>query len=996
MGANVQCNGYFPGYYSTRDLIFDSEGSIWTSSNVNSELRNDCYHMVSMPVSSSPCNLLGYNKELLKQTILKHEAIFRDQIHELHRVYHKQRELMDEIKRNESYNHNLRLEASRSSSAQQICCSPNFPWSIAQSSVLIAESVQLPLASAEEKRRQICPAPAHASTVTEESLKDSKLLESKYRKVGKKILDLQLPADEYIDSEECEENERVTVVAQVSAYSLNGISQVVSDSHEKPYGTNSKGYTDLNVPFKLKEEAAAKPYDLGPPTHHRNNPFYDLSRRTELGSQNFPNDVIQHLNKRQDLEACSHNPLPYHEKKHEWLSSRNSTGHSGGLSDCFPKVVYTDKQSVSVDSLSKNMEQFNDIPYFHSLYQINRGPWTERKFSSSESSTQTQGCTSSGLLEPNSASRRCALYQNVSGADMIGSEISPAELWKTPVSDFGQSLLAVQASSASLGQSSKSLMGISGFTTGDLYQCTSVKSGPNLDGQNYLLSSSLCNRSKLLDLPSISTNDPNNCDNLGSSHSHELRKFVKGSEDVGTPKNLNLNIMPAGYSDTTALQSFQITGEENKFQDSTRGLPWLKEKLKGKGKPNEVSKISTQIESVFLNPYNTEGIHCLKLKKIEERNLSTEKTLAFHSNGKAHMSTDPESFQVFPSEVFQNQSKNQRIEEIEKGSISDVKSPCIHAPDLAEQIPAVEHLMKNEQKKHESFAGIIDLNSRMIEDENMPVDVDFRAPVSPENKECSPPRGESDENQLEMPCQLVEQEDPEVREEKIRIAAEALVSISGLVARKDLQMTTCSSSDSFVSSPLHWFAGIVSTTVDHPENEIKANDLEELLPAGIDYFEFMTLKLTETKVLDCCYKSMGQTEQVGGSTSPTQPRKCRANRGRWRKDFQREILPSLASLSRYEVTEDLHTIGGLVAAGTRSETGSLRTAGRNVLGRGKRRSCASTSNITDLLLNLKKLTSITEVGIERRGLISWGKTCRKRRGQRFPTTNPKFILSPSI
>lgn len=624
--------------------------------------------------------------------------------------------------------------------------------------------------------------------------------------------------------------------------------------------------------------------------------------------------------------------------------------------DSFAKGIHTEKQSVSVDSLS------------------------------------------SGLLGPKSASRTCALHQLVSGADMISSEISPAELWKTPVSDFGQSLLAIQASSASMGQNSKSLMGISGFTKDELHQGTGVKSGPNLDGQNFPLSY-FSSRSKLLDLPSVSTNDPKNCDNHGSLDSHELRKFVEGSKDVGTPKNLNLNIMPAGYSDSTSFQSIQITGEENKFEDSTMGLSWLKEKPAGKGKPNEESKISTQIESGLLNPYNTGVIHGLNLRKIEESNLGTEKTLAFHSNRKLHMSSDLHSFHDFPSELHQNRSKNQRIVEFEKGCISDVKSPRAHVPDLGERSPAGEHLMKNE-KKHESLAGIIDLNSSMIEDENMPIDVDFHAPASPENKECSPPRGESDENQLEMPFQLAEQEDRQVPEEQIRSAAEALVSISGFVAQKDLQMTTCSPSESSVISPLHWFAGIVSTTVDHPENEMKTtdfngktNDFEEFLPDEMDYFEFMTLNLAETKVLDCCCQSIGETE--GGSTSPTRPRKGgRTIRGRWRKDFQSEVLPSLASLSRYEVTEDLQTIVGLVTGGTaHSETCSLRSAGRNVLGRGRRRSCTSASNITDLLLNLKQLTSITKLDIEKKGLISWGKTCKKRRGQRLPTTNPRFVLS---
>lgn len=827
LGANVQTNGNFREYYSTKELIFDSGGSTRTSSNVNNELRTDFYNMGPFPLSS-PCTHLGYNQELVKQTILEHEAIFKEQIRELHRVYHKQRELMDEFKRSELHEQNVRLEPSWSSSAllsknaEKTFYSPNQPWSTSQSSVLFAESIQLP-AFAQEKSKQIFH--AHASTVTEEPLKDYKLPESMCRKIGKKVLDLELPADEYIDSDEGEENVRVTEVPLGSAYSLNGVSQVLCDSHDKPCGNSSRGSDnlnvsfklDLNVPFRLEVEAATKSYDKEAPAHHMNNCLFDLSMRTRFGSQNLHNDVI---NKRQDIEGCSHNQRPDNEKKCEWKFS----GHNGGLLDSFAKGIHAEKQHVSVDSLSKNMEQFDDLSYFHSSHQINRGPWTERKFSSSLSSIRTQCSTSKGLL-------------------------------------------------------------------------------------------------------------------------------------------------------------------------GAIGLPSLKE-----------SKISTQIESTVLNPYETGVPHGLELRTIEGSNLGAEKTLAFHSNGDPCMSSDRHSFHDFATKIFQNQPKNQRIEEIEKDCISDAKPPCIDVPDLGEQIPTGEHLIKN-MKKRELLAGIIDLNSSMIEDDNLPnaIDVDLHPPSSPENKECSPPRGESDENQIVTPFQFAEQEDLHVQEEQTRYAAEALVSISGFAAQKNIRMTPCSPSESFVNSPLHWFAGIVSTTVYHPENDNetdfngKVNNLEEFLSGEMDYFEFMTLNLMDTKAPDHCCKSMGQTEQIGGSASPpTQPRKSvRTYRGRWQKDFQSEILPSIASLSRYEVTEDLQTIGSLVTTGTQSETGSLRNASRNVLSRGKRRSCTSTSNTedTDLLLNLKQLTAITKLGIEKKGLMSWGKTCKKRRGQRFRITNPQFIWS---
>ncbi|KAI4335940.1 hypothetical protein L6164_014534 [Bauhinia variegata] len=969
-GANVQCTGYFPGYYSTRDLMFRAEGSTLTSSNCNGELKSDSYLNGSLP-ALSPTQFLGYYRELLKQTMLKHEAIFRDQIHDLHRLYQKQRELMDEIKRNELYKHNLSLETSWSSSTrsrvlskndQKTCCSPSLPWLTGQSSLLMAESIQLPLHSVQENNGKLCLAPVP----TEGYAKDPQLSELKCRKVGKKILDLQLPADEYIDSED-------------ESLEDDGFCKVPKPSLGSN-GANSNDYEDLNALVKLEGKVTAKTDDLVGYSCLKNIPSRDLSNSTKLGSQNLSNDVILNPKKGKDIDACSDDLPLKQEKKHGPLFYINA-GQNG-----------MEKLSVSSEIFSKKP----DHPCF--LDQINQGAWSGRKFSNGESSVGAQG-TIDGLVGPNSPLRTCSPYQLVSMGDTKGSVISPAVLWERPTVDLGQSPIAVQAfpsfgTSTPLCQSSISFMGMPGFSRDELYHCTSIKSGPNLDRSNFLLNS-FCSGSKTSDPPLISTNDVNSPDKHGASH--ELKKYAKHSEDVRTPKNVNLNIMPFGCSDVEALQSNQVTDEENKFQDLERGLPWLKEKRALRVNPTtEESKNSTHIEPVLSQLDNLEGFHGFELKKVGDNDLSREKILVHDINGQPRASSDMHSSHAVPS--YKNCSENRNAGKIEESCVSDVKVPCNHVTELAEMTSPGEHIKKNElEKKHKGLASHIDLNSCMDEDESMPIDIDLQAPVSPENKECSPPRGESDENQLEMSYRLVGLDNPEVLEEQVRIAAGSLVSISASVAYNGHQMTSCPPSESSASDSLHWFAGIVSSMMDYRENGVKegffgnTDDLEELLPAGFDYFEAMTLKLKETKVLNCCCcKSSDQNEEEGGSTSSTQPRNGRTNRGRRRKDFQGEILPSLASLSRYEVTEDLQTIGGLMeAAGTHLATGSLRSAGRNVLARGGRRSFTSSSNISDLLL--KQLTDKTESGIEKSGLISWGKKTRKRRGQRYPARNPSLF-----
>lgn len=584
------------------------------------------------------------------------------------------------------------------------------------------------------------------------------------------------------------------------------------------------------------------------------------------------------------------------------------------------------------------MEKVNDLPCLCSSGQFNQGPCSGRKFTIGESYARTQGPINANLLGPSGGP-----CQPVSEADLF-SGISPLLLRGPPVSDKGESQIAVHAlpgrssTSALLDQSSKLFMGLPGLAGDEFYRSRNVKSGPSLDPQNFVLG---------------------NFGNRSSSTSHELGNYIKGAIEVETAlKNINLNVMPANFFDEAAFQS---------MKDDLLG--------KGKGKLSEEDVVSTHVESLLLKPSDSGVTHGFELLKMIDE---------FNINGEPDTSSE-----------LHPQTENQKIEEIEKGFVSDVNSPGNHAPHLEGQVTGGENLMKNEPEGEERkcVAGIIDLNLCMNEDENMQTDIDLHAPVSPENKESSPPRGESDENQLEMPYQLVGQEQSDLQVDEAKIAAEILFSISALSGDNGPKITTHPPSESSISSSLHWFANIASSVTDHPENDTekagftrKTNDLSEFPLAGIDYFEAMTLKLTETKVIDCSdsNNSNDQKEKEGGSPSPTLTKKGWNNRVRQRKDFLTEILPSLASLSRYEVTEDLQAIGGLMEAAGSSGTHS----GRNAAARGRRRSCASASNNTDSAMKRHRLNGNAEMGIvEKKGLVSWGAKKPRGKTKRYTARN---------
>ena len=121
-------------------------------------------------------------------------------------------------------------------------------------------------------------------------------------------------------------------------------------------------------------------------------------------------------------------------------------------------------------------------------------------------------------------------------------------------------------------------------------------------------------------------------------------------------------------------------------------------------------------------------------------------------------------------------------------------------------------------------------------------------------------------------------------------------------------------------------------------------DEDSVLDDGLDYFEFMTLILTETEVeeyrFDLQPQGLEEEQQKDEEKMPRRvQRRGGGRRGRQqRKDFQRDVLPSLSSLSRYEIIEDIHTIEELfkAAGSTWQSNFSQRGGGKNGR-RGRRR-----------------------------------------------------------
>ncbi|KAM3269149.1 putative protein isoform X1 [Capsicum chacoense] len=215
----MQCTSYLPGYHP-KDLNGSRSGNSWSIPHNDIAWNGARGFYVSSPPFMADRNLeLVHQKEILKQTVLKHEAIFRYQVSELHRVYRRQRELMDEIKRRKLAEDHLHLQALESKSflsqlrseiSQKSHCPLVFDLKSIEPSTLPRETFQ---GSSNCIAGQGVPPGAHL--LTEQNVtNDRKISSSESSASRKRMLDLELPAEEYVDIEDGEQYARESPVQE--------------------------------------------------------------------------------------------------------------------------------------------------------------------------------------------------------------------------------------------------------------------------------------------------------------------------------------------------------------------------------------------------------------------------------------------------------------------------------------------------------------------------------------------------------------------------------------------------------------------------------------------------------------------------------------------------------------------------------------------------------------------------------------------------------------
>ncbi|TKW29218.1 hypothetical protein SEVIR_3G381500v4 [Setaria viridis] len=185
MGTKVEGETYIPGYFDMADSSVNSNGNALPYYKEN----KPNVHLSDKFTITSQNGSVHYDKEMLKRTMLVHEATFRKQVYELHRLYRTQKEIMAQFQREEFKGCPRYAEALQPrSSASQILledvkrvrqtATPISGHDLKQSSInLINES---------SSQFSVSGAPLRHSNVRSQ----------------KKMLDLQLPADVYADDDD--------------------------------------------------------------------------------------------------------------------------------------------------------------------------------------------------------------------------------------------------------------------------------------------------------------------------------------------------------------------------------------------------------------------------------------------------------------------------------------------------------------------------------------------------------------------------------------------------------------------------------------------------------------------------------------------------------------------------------------------------------------------------------------------------------------------------
>lgn len=959
---------------------------------------------------------LNHDMEIVKRTILEHDSVFKKQVYELHRLYRIQKDLMKELKMKELTNGSVPIDASRSTlypsqMPAEVTKHVAQMYHLREVSnhyegvaPMDNDNMRIPLNFLKENGAQTSPA-SSIPKANRVSVKDGESSGSKIARYPKRMIDLELPADVYID---CEDTENVEI-------GNIGSSTSVVNSHNK--GSDLFPENDVKLTLSVGKDPSAIGVCLQP--YSQNSLF---TQRLSDGNERFKGSCAKeapNLASSDFFDTKSYNEK-IQEHQNSTRSRTNFLGHERGF--------FKDKhgnEGTRLNFFHANEEVKRELPLFNSeagqsrstgsyfspslcserdlispskpkkLYENNQSDQCRREKWLGEKPTYFPECSERGPQFTNSSYSRSTPQTvhpfSVPPTDYLISSSQLVPSSRKPSNGITHVPIAVQALPCFTGSSATGMHNRNSKSrtqngkTQDIYS-NGFHNGSQSDS---ISASHLFPTSFTLGKPNLKTGDDLT---YGNSEFHGPRKLYNGlgSKDM---KSSNAN-----------QQDKTISGIEWRHDESSGVISWLG------AKPPSMRSVDGKHAEFYTYASSSGGMVAPKFEWGQERERSHMSTFLdsvsavgvkerrFQIN---EVSDDPSSKRILGFSVtdqIQANLSNPVLNSREKLSLSvNSKHKQIdgctedrnskkraYMSDLFSGTGAAGHISKVPPESTivvsfpaKTTTGIdLEAPNNHLEDDGTPsghLGIPVEIPYSKTN-------GSLEKDLFNDPI--------------IRNAAENIIFLLSDTCGYMKDASSCQLSPGSCHS-LDWFAEVVSSIAENAGSRCHEDD-------ELDSFESMTLKLEEVKVEEYTQwcKPMEQPdnpkdgEANAASLLFTRPRRGHARRRR-QKDFQKDILPGLVSLSRHEVIEDLQTIGAMMrAAGMPWPMGlSRRGTGQ---GRGRRR----TRNVAVTVVENPPVSpppvqpSSTEVEANGTCMVGWGRrTTRQCRRQRYPSGNVAVLLT---
>ncbi|KAM1544659.1 hypothetical protein ACFX10_045092 [Malus domestica] len=948
-GAEVQSKMHFPGYYSIPNISSAVSHGSWSLLHDNRNLKNGQQYEVFLtrPVTDG---FHGWHKEKLRQTILKHESIFKHQLNELHHLYERQEDLMNEMRSKELLKHKKATGVSQSTFSSSGFPTGGYTKSWHLSNLPLVDSIY-----GRQSTSSTCISKSPCDSIgktlqnsgvpsqSRVGMKDDESSNSREKKPRRRLFNLELPADEYLSDEE-EPEEGLGLGTDKSGCNNN-----VSSSGL--HLVRSKALTNLNEPIQIDKVPASTSVVMSGshPCSKEEKESQVLSANAYKGVGPFAKKFPENPQAGKDGQV--HDLHLRNGIQKEWSTNalkaeqtRSSSGGSFGLQDfnkpcesseteariaCEPAKLFTSDQNKAEKRIKRT------------LFGIEI---SESDISSSSMALQSDA----------------AISQSCSNCTK-------------PPSSLSQNLASIQVSTSAntSTQSNRAsiVMPESREVIRDrlLLDCNSIPSTPSLKDEvshqsGFSFRAKLEANELLACHPSMSLARQGNHSSLG----HRVDVSAIDVNDVP----------PTKYLHGVTCEENIISLQGMRHQESGQGrLHWL-----------EAVSLSNGVSSK-----ESEGSHQLKIDSLQ--NLSKQfVNRADFRNGRSQGLIPDSSSLMHGHDAENGYSAKTAFD----------KSDMVQDPvsrTCREQLKADGLVLdKGFSNENSGSRQQIDINRCLTEEET-------------ETTAASPIMRTETVIDLEAPVVVetdIYGDDSIARRGKdspheglIRVAAEALVAISSSQTPNMQDNATAHKMDSSQNNSLLWFAKTISSCDrnldDGSAAEVKRTDIEESFPDVTDCFEHMTLNLVETKEEWPCNVPPNSDNLIEEVTLSKQPQRGQSRRGRQWKDFQRDVLPGLVSLSRNEVTDDLQIIEGLIMESGGSWLSSLsqRNSGKGGRGRGRKHMGTSAPSTTVAEVNqpqIKQPKCVELQGLEERNLTCWGKRTRRPPWQRYQIDNSPIPL----